>query len=123
MADMVDGATGAALMKEAADDRLVLTTVRAREAAEALLRVLMLKVPAKNFAPVVNAVVNQRLDSQAVQQMQRGRSAFAADCPTIENAGRLDVLSTSDAAADRRKGASHLSGVPRRRLSGPDGHV
>src|SRR5262249_7450627 len=61
MADMVDGSTAAALMKEASEDRLAITTVRAKEAAEALLRVLMLKVPAKNFAPVVSAVVNERL--------------------------------------------------------------
>jgi general secretion pathway protein E len=61
MADMVDGATGAALFKEAIDDRLAMTTVRAKEAAEALLRVLMLKVPGKSFAPVLSGVVNQRL--------------------------------------------------------------
>lgn len=61
MADMVDGSTGAALCKEAGDDRMAITTIRAKEAPEALLRVLMLKVPAKTLTPVVSAVVNQRL--------------------------------------------------------------
>lgn len=47
--------------KYAAKDKLVLATVRAKEAVEALLRVLLLKVPANTVAPLLNAVVNQRL--------------------------------------------------------------
>ena len=41
--------------------KLVLTTIRAKEAVEALLRILVLKVPAKTVAPLTLAVVNQRL--------------------------------------------------------------
>lgn len=43
------------------DDKMIWTTMRAKEAVEALLRVLLLKIPAKAFAPLVHAVVNQRL--------------------------------------------------------------
>lgn len=43
------------------NDKLVWTTIRAKEAVEALLRILLLKIPAKSFAPAVRAVVNQRL--------------------------------------------------------------
>jgi type II secretory ATPase GspE/PulE/Tfp pilus assembly ATPase PilB-like protein len=43
------------------EERLVIGGIRAREAVEAMLRVLMLKVPIKSFVPVVTAVVNQRL--------------------------------------------------------------
>ncbi len=49
------------LSEVAADDKLVISSVRAKEAVEALLRVLMLKIPPSQFAPAVTAVVNQRL--------------------------------------------------------------
>ncbi len=44
-----------------AEDRLVIVTVRAKEAAEALMRVLLLKAPAEEFAKAVTVVINQRL--------------------------------------------------------------
>jgi type II secretory ATPase GspE/PulE/Tfp pilus assembly ATPase PilB-like protein len=43
------------------EDRLVVVSVRAKEAVEALLRVLLLKAPAEEFAQAVTAVINQRL--------------------------------------------------------------
>lgn len=44
-----------------ASQKLVMTTARAKEAVEALLRVLLLKVPATTVAPLLLSVVNQRL--------------------------------------------------------------
>ena len=49
------------LCEQTTEERLVVTTVRAKEAVEALLRLLMVKVPAGEFAPAVTAVLNQRL--------------------------------------------------------------
>ncbi|HEX6261002.1 MAG TPA: ATPase, T2SS/T4P/T4SS family [Woeseiaceae bacterium] len=49
------------LCEQSLDGKLVVTTIRAKEAVEALLRVLLLKVPASKFAPAVTAVLNQRL--------------------------------------------------------------
>jgi type II secretory ATPase GspE/PulE/Tfp pilus assembly ATPase PilB-like protein len=50
------------LVAEARDeDRLVVTNVRAKEAAEALLRLLQQKVPQRDFAAVVTAVMCTRL--------------------------------------------------------------
>ena len=43
------------------EDRLVVTTVRAREAAEALLRPLTTKAPIKKYATAVSGVIVQRL--------------------------------------------------------------
>lgn len=43
------------------DDRLVITNVHAKDAAEALLRMLQLKVPQRDFAAVVTAVLCTRL--------------------------------------------------------------
>jgi type II secretory ATPase GspE/PulE/Tfp pilus assembly ATPase PilB-like protein len=43
------------------EERLVITTTRAKEAVEALLRMLLFKIPPAEFAAVVIAVVNVRL--------------------------------------------------------------
>jgi type II secretory ATPase GspE/PulE/Tfp pilus assembly ATPase PilB-like protein len=59
--DLVDAESATLLMNEVADDRLVITSIPAREAAEALLRLLQMKLPQKQFASVVTAVLYQRL--------------------------------------------------------------
>ncbi len=59
--DMVNAEAAKILFDEVKDEDLVITTVRAREAAEALLRIMQLKVSAKDFAKVVKAVLYQRL--------------------------------------------------------------
>ena len=60
--DLVDGQTAQILCSEVTDEeRLVIAAIPAKEASEALLRVLMLKVPIKAFAPVVSAAVSGRL--------------------------------------------------------------
>jgi len=59
--DFVDAESAKLLLNEIRDERFVVTTIHAREAAEALLRLLQKKVPAKEFAATVNAVLYQRL--------------------------------------------------------------
>jgi type II secretory ATPase GspE/PulE/Tfp pilus assembly ATPase PilB-like protein len=59
--ELNDGPSVAMLCDEIAEDRLVIGGIRAKEAPESLLRVLMLKVPMKQFVPVVSAAVNGRL--------------------------------------------------------------
>lgn len=59
--DMVNAEAAEILFNEVKDEDVVITTVRAREAAEALLRILQMKVSAKDFASVVKAVLYQRL--------------------------------------------------------------
>lgn len=59
--DMVDAETCRLLMDEVDENHLIITTIQAREAAEALLRFLQMKVPQKQFASVVTAVLYQRL--------------------------------------------------------------
>jgi type II secretory ATPase GspE/PulE/Tfp pilus assembly ATPase PilB-like protein len=49
------------LLCNQAGQRLVVSTIRARDAAEALLRVMLLKVPSAEFVPCVSAVLSQRL--------------------------------------------------------------
>jgi type II secretory ATPase GspE/PulE/Tfp pilus assembly ATPase PilB-like protein len=59
--DLVDAASGTLLMNEVKDDRLVITCMPAREAGEALLRLLQMKLPQAQFASVVTGVLYQRL--------------------------------------------------------------
>jgi type II secretory ATPase GspE/PulE/Tfp pilus assembly ATPase PilB-like protein len=59
--DLVDAASATALMNEVPDDKLVITSIPARDAPEALLRLLQMKLPQQQFASVVTAVLYQRL--------------------------------------------------------------
>ena len=60
--DLVNVETVKILCEQATDEkRLAIAGIRAKEAPEALLRVLMMKIPAKQFAPAVTMVINCRL--------------------------------------------------------------
>lgn len=59
--DLSDLDSAKALINEAGEDRLVIGSVRAKEAVEALLRVLAVKVPPREFAKAVIGVLNLRL--------------------------------------------------------------
>ena len=59
--DMVDAASAEILCQQAIDERLIITTIRSKDAAEALLRILVMKVPREPFATAIQAVVHQRL--------------------------------------------------------------
>jgi type II secretory ATPase GspE/PulE/Tfp pilus assembly ATPase PilB-like protein len=62
MRDFRDTEAAKLLLNEARDeDRLVITNVHAKDAPEALLRMLQLKVPQRDFAAVVTAVLCTRL--------------------------------------------------------------
>ena len=60
------------LCEVAADDKLVVATLRAKEAVEALLRVLLLKVRAVDFSPVAIGVLNMRLVRKLCDQCKEG---------------------------------------------------
>jgi len=60
--DLVDAQTVSLMCKETvAEERLMIGAIRAKDCAEALLRVLLLKVPPKEFAAVSTGVLCQRL--------------------------------------------------------------
>lgn len=59
--DLVNTETLAILCEQAVSNRVIIVGLAAREAPEALLRLLAMKVPASQIAPAVTAVVNQRL--------------------------------------------------------------
>lgn len=59
--DLFDAETVSFLCEQTRENRFVIGSVRAKEAMEAPLRVLMMKVPAADFADVLTAVLNVRL--------------------------------------------------------------
>lgn len=59
--NLTDGRVVEMLCELCAEDLFVFGSLRAKSAIEALLRVLLLKVPAKKFAPRIVGVLNQRL--------------------------------------------------------------
>ncbi len=59
--DLPDAATVSVLAGEVEENRLIISTMRAKDCAEALVRVLAIKVPPAEFAPAAAAVLNQRL--------------------------------------------------------------
>ncbi len=59
--DLVDVESAKLLLEEVRDEHLVVTNLRAREAGEALLRLLQMKIPAKELASTVRGVLYQRL--------------------------------------------------------------
>lgn len=59
--DLVNAQTVRMLCEEVAEGRLFISTVRAKNTVEALLRVLALGVPPKEFAEAISGVVGQRL--------------------------------------------------------------
>lgn len=59
--DFVNPESAKMLIEQSADDRLVITTVQAMEAPEALLRLLQKKVPHREFTAAVTAVLCTRL--------------------------------------------------------------
>ena len=59
--DMIDEQTVKMLCDQVHEKRMVITTMRAKEGVEALLRVLLFKVPPAEFAAVVSGALNVRL--------------------------------------------------------------
>jgi len=59
--DFVNAESATILINEVRDERMVVTNVRAKDSAEALLRILQKKVPPNDFASAVKAVLYQRM--------------------------------------------------------------
>ena len=59
--DLVNAQTVSMMCREIVEDRLMISTIRAKDCAEAMLRVLALDVPPVEFAKAVSGVLSQRL--------------------------------------------------------------
>jgi type II secretory ATPase GspE/PulE/Tfp pilus assembly ATPase PilB-like protein len=88
--DLVDAQTVKTLIEQVPEERLVLASVKAKEAVEALLRVLLLKVSAKEFAPVVAGVVNMRLARRLCDECKQ---AYAPPAEVLKQLGaKIEAL-------------------------------
>jgi type II secretory ATPase GspE/PulE/Tfp pilus assembly ATPase PilB-like protein len=92
--DMVDAESATMLCEQVeGEKRMVVTSVRAKEASESLLRVMMLKVPPAKFATAVTAAINQRLIRKLCSKCKEG---YAPSPQVLEQlgipAGRVEAL-------------------------------
>lgn len=92
--DMVDAESATMLCEQVQNEnRMVVTSVRAKEVADSLLQVLRLKVPPAQFGPAVVAAVNQRLIRKLCPKC---KEAFAPTAQLLEQlgipAGRIEAL-------------------------------
>lgn len=92
--DMVDAESATLLCEQVENEnRMVVTSVRAKEVADSLLQVLRLKVPPARFAASLTAAVNQRLIRKLCPKC---KEAFAPTAQLLEQlgipAGRIEAL-------------------------------
>jgi type II secretory ATPase GspE/PulE/Tfp pilus assembly ATPase PilB-like protein len=74
---LTDGATAKFLCEQVTEDRLVLAGMRSKDAPETLLRVLLLKVPSKDFVNVASGVICVRLVRKLCDACKEGYPAPA----------------------------------------------
>ncbi len=60
------------LCEQVSENRLIITSIRAKEAPEALLRLMMLKIPPADFAAAASGVVNVRLIRKLCEKCKEG---------------------------------------------------
>jgi len=92
--DLVNAETVGMICREVGNiGRLVLTTVRAKDSAEALLRVLALKIPPAEFAEQVTVVLSQRLIRKLCEHC---KEAYVPTPQVLQQLGippgRVDIL-------------------------------
>ena len=117
---MADLDTLTILCEQAGENRLVITSVRAKDAAEALLRVMMLKIPPADFAAAVAGVINVRLIRKLCEKCKEGYPPPAEVLKQLGlPAGRIEALYRPPTAADR----SQTSRRGLRRIAGGVGYI
>ena len=94
--------------------RLMISTVRAKDSAEALLRVLALGVPPAEFAKADHGGGQPAVGAQAVRGLQRGLRAAAADAPAVGHSRRPRPGVLPAAAAEPRAAEGAVPGLRRR---------
>ncbi len=112
MHDLPNAESAQMLCNHAAADKLVISTVRAKEAVEALLRVLLLKVPASTFAPAIVAVLNTRLIRRLCDNCKQ---AYEPTPQLLKKlgipAGRIEHLYRPPEPNEQDKVCPHCNGI------------
>ncbi len=110
--NLPDGETAKFLCDQVQDERLVLTSIRAKDAAEALLRVLLLKVPSKDFAQAVSGVAAVRLVRKLCEEC---KEAYAPPPEVLQQfgipAGKIQTLFQPPSQPDPKRPCPACEGV------------
>ena len=124
--DVADLDTLSILCEQAGENRLVITSIRAKEAVEALLRVMMLKIPPAEFAAAVDRRAQRATDSQACARSARRAIRRRPKCSS-NWACRPGASNPSIARPPQPIDPKHpdvvCDAVPGRRLSRPHRHL
>lgn len=100
------------LFREIQDDHLVVTSVHAKDAPEALLRMLQKKVPQREFAAVVTAVLYMRLIRKLCEEC---RVPYEPTADVLQKLGipqgRVQVLYRAPKAGERDKPCPVCHGI------------
>jgi type II secretory ATPase GspE/PulE/Tfp pilus assembly ATPase PilB-like protein len=109
---LTDVETAKFLCEQVGEDRLILTSIRAKDAAETLLRVLMLKVPPKDFVNVVSGVVCVRLIRKLCDEC---KEEYPAPPEILQQfgipAGKVQSLYRPPTQADPKKPCEKCQGI------------
>jgi type II secretory ATPase GspE/PulE/Tfp pilus assembly ATPase PilB-like protein len=109
---LTDGATAKLLCEQVTEDRLVLTAMRSKDAPETLLRVLLLKVPPKDFVNAVSGVVCVRLVRKLCDACKEG---YPAPAEILQQfgipPGKVQTLFRPPTQADPKKPCPECQGI------------
>jgi type II secretory ATPase GspE/PulE/Tfp pilus assembly ATPase PilB-like protein len=107
-----DAATATLLCEQATEDRLVLTGMRSKDAPETLLRVLLLKITAKDFVNVVSGVICVRLVRKLCDACKEG---YPAPAEILQQfgipPGKVQTLFRPPTQADPKKPCPVCQGI------------
>ena len=123
--DLVDGQTVSVLCRETVqNDRVMIGSIRAKDAAEAMVRTLMLKVPPEEFAAALLGVLYQRLVRKLCETC---KEPYAPAPEVLQQLGIppgafLRLLPSPSTEAGRGERGT-LPRVQRRRLQGANRRV
>jgi len=112
MRNLADGETANFLCEQTGEERLVLTSLRAKDASESLLRVLMLKVPQKDFANAVIGAASFRLVRKLCDEC---KEAYPPPAEILQQlgipAGKVQTLFRPPSQPDPKKPCPACGGI------------
>ena len=109
---LTDGETVKYLCNQVQEERLVLAAIRAKDAPEALLRVLLLKVPPKDFSQAISGVVAVRLVRKLCEEC---KEAYTPSPEVLQQfgipAGKIQTLFQPPSQADPKRPCPACDGI------------
>ncbi|HTQ38509.1 MAG TPA: ATPase, T2SS/T4P/T4SS family [Pirellulales bacterium] len=109
---LTDGPTAKLLCEQVKEDRLILAGMRSKDAPETLLRVLLLKVPPKDFVNAVSGVICVRLVRKLCDACKEG---YPAPAEILQQfgipPGKVQTLFRTPSQVDPKKPCPQCQGI------------